>query len=96
LWVSLRTKLVALPIEIFARGMCGLDARLSRAEIVETLGADFIRSHATQDRTIRTPRPGLHITLAIEIAEKEKAFELTAELPSLDAKNIDLQLSDAC
>src|ERR1019366_6104965 len=31
---------------------------------------------------------------AIDIVEKEKAFEVTAELPGLDAKNIDLQLSD--
>lgn len=31
---------------------------------------------------------------AIDIVEKDKAFEVTAELPGLDAKNIDLQLSD--
>jgi HSP20 family protein len=37
---------------------------------------------------------GFNVTPAIDIVEKEKAFEITAELPGLDAKNIDLQLSD--
>jgi HSP20 family protein len=37
---------------------------------------------------------GFNVTPAIDIVEKEKAFEVTAELPGLDAKNIDLQLSD--
>jgi HSP20 family protein len=34
------------------------------------------------------------ITPAVDVAEKENAFELTAELPGLDAKNIELSLSD--
>lgn len=38
--------------------------------------------------------PGFNVTPAIDIVEKDKAFEVTAELPGLDAKNIDLQLSD--
>ena len=33
------------------------------------------------------------MTPAIDIVEKDKAFEVTAELPGLDVKNIDLQLS---
>jgi HSP20 family protein len=37
---------------------------------------------------------GFDITPAIDIVEKDKTFEVTAELPGLDAKNIDLQLSD--
>jgi HSP20 family protein len=37
---------------------------------------------------------GFNVTPAIDIVEKDKAFEVTAELPGLDAKNIDLQLSD--
>ena len=37
---------------------------------------------------------GFDITPAIDIVEKDKALEVTAELPGLDAKNIDLQLSD--
>jgi HSP20 family protein len=37
---------------------------------------------------------GFDVTPAIDIVEKDKAFELTAELPGLDVKNIDLQLSD--
>lgn len=37
---------------------------------------------------------GFDVTPAIDIVEKEKAFEVTAELPGLDVKNIDLQLSD--
>lgn len=37
---------------------------------------------------------GLNLTPAIDIVEKEKAFEITAELPGLDTKNIDLQISD--
>lgn len=34
------------------------------------------------------------VTPAIDIVEKDNAFELTAELPGLDAKNIALSLSD--
>jgi HSP20 family protein len=37
---------------------------------------------------------GFEVTPAVDIVEKEKAFEVTAELPGLDVKNIDLQLSD--
>lgn len=37
---------------------------------------------------------GFNVTPAIDIVEKDKAFEVTAELPGLDVKNIDLQLSD--
>ncbi len=37
---------------------------------------------------------GFNVTPAIDIVEKDKAFEVTAELPGLDAKNIDIQLSD--
>jgi HSP20 family protein len=37
---------------------------------------------------------GFNVMPAIDIVEKDKAFEVTAELPGLDAKNIDLQLSD--
>ena len=37
---------------------------------------------------------GFSVTPAIDIVEKEKAFEVTADLPGLDAKNIELQLSD--
>ena len=37
---------------------------------------------------------GFNVSPAIDIVEKDKAFEVTAELPGLDAKNIDLQLSD--
>ena len=37
---------------------------------------------------------GFDLTPAIDIVEKDKAFEVTAELPGLDVKNIDLQLSD--
>jgi len=37
---------------------------------------------------------GFNVTPAMDIVEKDKAFEVTAELPGLDAKNIELQLSD--
>jgi HSP20 family protein len=37
---------------------------------------------------------GLKVTPAMDIVEKDNAFEVTAELPGLDAKNIDLQLSN--
>ena len=37
---------------------------------------------------------GFSVTPAIDIVEKDKAFEVTAELPGLDARNIELQLSD--
>ncbi len=37
---------------------------------------------------------GFNVTPAIDIVEKDKAFEVTAELPGLDAKNIDVQLAN--
>jgi HSP20 family protein len=37
---------------------------------------------------------GFAVTPAVDIVEKDKAFEITAELPGLDAKNIDIQLAD--
>lgn len=37
---------------------------------------------------------GFNVTPAIDIVEKEKAFELTAELPGLDVKDIDIQLDN--
>lgn len=37
--------------------------------------------------------PGWGATPAIDIAEKKDAFEITAELPGMDEKNIDVQLS---
>jgi HSP20 family protein len=36
----------------------------------------------------------LPVTPPVDVVEKENAFELTAELPGLDAKNIELSLSD--
>jgi HSP20 family protein len=38
--------------------------------------------------------PAFPVTPAVDVAEKESAFELTAELPGLDAKNIELSLAD--
>jgi HSP20 family protein len=37
---------------------------------------------------------GFNVTPAIDIVEKDKAFEVTAELPGLDAKDIDIQLAN--
>jgi HSP20 family protein len=37
---------------------------------------------------------GFNVMPAIDIVEKDKAFEVTAELPGLDAKDIDIQLSN--
>jgi HSP20 family protein len=37
---------------------------------------------------------GFNVTPAIDIVEKEKAFELTAELPGLDVKDIDIQIAN--
>ena len=37
---------------------------------------------------------GFNVTPAIDIVEKDKALEVTAELPGLDAKDIDVQLAD--
>lgn len=37
---------------------------------------------------------GFNVTPAIDIVEKDKAFEVTAELPGLDVKDIDIQLAD--
>ena len=40
------------------------------------------------------PNLAFPVTPAIDIVEKDNAFELTAELPGLDAKNIELSVSD--
>jgi HSP20 family protein len=37
---------------------------------------------------------GFNVTPAMDIVEKDGAFEVTAELPGLDAKNIDVQLAN--
>jgi len=37
---------------------------------------------------------GFNVTPAIDIVEKDKAFEVTAELPGLDAKDIEVQLAN--
>ena len=37
---------------------------------------------------------GFNVTPAIDIVEKDKAFEVTAELPGLDAKDVDVQLAN--
>lgn len=37
---------------------------------------------------------GLAIAPAVDVAEKEKEYEITAELPGLDEKNIELKLSN--
>ena len=37
---------------------------------------------------------GFPVTPAVDVVEKDNAFELTAEIPGLDGKNIELTLSD--
>ena len=37
---------------------------------------------------------GFNVTPAMDIVEKDGAYEITAELPGLEAKDIDIQLSD--
>ena len=37
---------------------------------------------------------GLAIAPAVDVAEKEKEYEITAELPGLDEKNIEIKLSN--
>jgi HSP20 family protein len=37
---------------------------------------------------------GFNVTPAIDIVEKDRAFEVTAELPGLDAKDIEVQLAN--
>jgi HSP20 family protein len=37
---------------------------------------------------------GFAVTPAVDIVDKDNNYEITAELPGLDAKNIDLQLAD--
>jgi HSP20 family protein len=37
---------------------------------------------------------GFNVTPAMDIIEKDAAFEVTAELPGLDAKDIDIQLAN--
>jgi HSP20 family protein len=37
---------------------------------------------------------GFNVSPAIDVIESDKAYEITAELPGLDAKNIEILLSD--
>jgi HSP20 family protein len=64
------------------------------SKVADWIYAESILSSAAGHRGILAPRPWLRFTPAIDIVEKDKALEVTAELPGLDAKNIDLQLSD--
>jgi HSP20 family protein len=58
---------------------------------------DFCRIHSF----VRCPTSSrfgvvtfLNVTPAMDIAEKDGAFEVTAELPGLDAKDIDIQFAN--
>ncbi len=45
------------------------------------------------DNLWRRP-PGFPVTPAVDVVDKGNAYELTAEIPGLDAKNIELSISD--
>jgi HSP20 family protein len=57
------------------------------------LQAPFFRPLPDMESFWRRDLGFFNVTPAIDIVEKDKAFEVTAELPGLDAKNIDVQLS---
>lgn len=42
----------------------------------------------------RTSRPGWQVAPAIDLAEKDDGYEITAELPGLDEKNVEIRLSN--
>jgi HSP20 family protein len=47
------------------------------------------------DLEVPWPRAaGIGLALAVDVVEKEKEYEITAELPGLDEKNIELKLSN--
>jgi HSP20 family protein len=55
----------------------------------------FLRSPLYRDIDTLWGRDlGFPVTPAVDVVEKDNAFELTAEIPGLDAKNIELSLSD--
>lgn len=53
------------------------------------LQSSFYRDIDSWRRNVAFP-----VTPAVDVVEKDNAFELTAEIPGLDAKNIELSLSD--
>lgn len=69
---------------------------------VDHLFEDFVRSplHLPFGRRIFDVEPFHHRELslrgipAVDITEKEKSFEITAELPGMDEKNIEIKLSN--
>ncbi len=47
------------------------------------------------DLEVPWPRaPGMAIAPAVDVAERDKEFEITAELPGMDEKNIELKLAN--
>src|ERR1019366_2533461 len=56
---------------------------------------DFPFSRRAFELELPWPRAtGLAIAPAVDVAEKEKEYEITAELPGLDEKNIEIKLSN--
>lgn len=88
-----------------ARGLSQLEPRHFLDNLrrqIDSLFEDFVRSplHLPFGRGAFEvesiwPRPLLGQGIpAVDIAEKERSFEITAELPGLDEKNIELKLSN--
>ncbi|MGO9460520.1 MAG: Hsp20/alpha crystallin family protein [Rhodomicrobium sp.] len=63
--------------EDFDRGVWGLPARWR--------GVDL--------EPFRRPKLSFALTPSVDVAEKDEAFELTADLPGVDEKNIEVKLS---
>src|SRR5215471_16400899 len=58
------------------------------------LGAwDFPFGRRAFDLEVPWPRAGLAVAPAVDVVEKDKEYEITAELPGLDEKNIELKLA---
>jgi HSP20 family protein len=52
------------------------------------------RPHAVRCRAVLARRTELGKAPAVDIAEREKEYEITAELPGMEEKNIDVKFAD--
>jgi len=79
------------PFDTLRQQVDSLFEDFSRGSLLAPLG----RGLGLFDREALWPREMIGRNMpAVDIAEKEKSYEVTAELPGMDEKNIEIKLSD--